>query len=186
MRSMTPLWSGASRCSAASSGRARSAAAAVVALTGRLPGHVQARERALAVLARLAAHLAHVGDALEAGDLALALEPGRVVGRKAADERGDAVAQLQREVRGRGAHELAHVLDGDRVVGGAAGGVLGFAHFVVLVLFASLDGFAVVVVFVPPSCCCELEPLSTGTICRRASIRACTAVEIAASSPINQ
>src|SRR4051794_24172081 len=108
MRSITPACSGASRYSAASRGRTRSAAPAAVALTAGLP--VQARERAFAVLARLAADLAHVGDALEPRDLALALEAGRVVGRKAADECGDAIAQLQREVRRRGAHELAHVL----------------------------------------------------------------------------
>jgi hypothetical protein len=44
-----------------------------------------------------------------------------------ADQLGDAVSQLEREVRRRGAHELAHVLDGD-VVAREAGGILGFAH----------------------------------------------------------
>ena len=46
-------------------------------------------------------------------DLALALDPRRVVLGQAADELGDAVADLQREVRRRRAHELADVVDGD-------------------------------------------------------------------------
>ena len=45
-------------------------------------------------------------------DLALALAPGGVVRREAGDQRPDPVAELKREVRRRGAHQLAHVLDG--------------------------------------------------------------------------
>ena len=45
------------------------------------------------------------------------------------DEPRDPVADLQREVRRRRAHELAHVLDGDVVVGDPAVGMLCFAHW---------------------------------------------------------
>ena len=51
-------------------------------------------------------------EALEPRDLALALDAGGVVGRQAGDQPRDALADLQREVRGRGAHQLADVLDG--------------------------------------------------------------------------
>src|SRR3954447_21955851 len=91
-RSMTPSRTGASRCLGSSSGRTRSAASGMVVVTAA--SAVQAGQRPLAVLARLAPHLPHVGDALEAGDLPLALEAGGVVGGEPADQRGDAVAQL--------------------------------------------------------------------------------------------
>src|SRR4051794_34504301 len=179
---MTPSRTGASRADGLSSGRTKGVKSffatpeSGVAKKDLSPLAVQAGKRPLAVLARLAADLADVGDALEPRDLALAFEPGGMVGLEAADEGGDAVAELQREVRRRGAHELAHVLDRDLVVGGAAARVLGFAHFVVFVLacfdLAGAD--------------CSLAERSTGTIWRRASIRACTAVEMAASSPISQ
>src|SRR3954454_2539436 len=141
-RSITPSCTGASRSDRSSSGRTRSAGVKSfvatpeggVARKDLTPLAVQAGKRPLAVLARLAAALADVGDALEPRDLALAFEPGGMVGLEAADEGGDAVAELQRELRRRGAHELAHVLDRDLVVGGAAARVLGFAHFVVFVL----------------------------------------------------
>ena len=77
----------------------------------------EARQRPLALLARLAALLAVHRQALEARDLPLALDARGVVGRQAARSGADAVAQLQREVRGGGAHELADVVDGDLVVG---------------------------------------------------------------------
>jgi hypothetical protein len=83
------------------------------------------------------------------------------VGQRA-DELGDPVAQLEREVRRRGAHELAHVVDGDLAAG--AIGMLGLAHE---------DGLDSV---------CSV----TGLISRRASIRACVATGSAASSPIIQ
>src|SRR4051794_4358912 len=125
---------------------------------GGLSGAAKRRQRRLAVLRRDPALLAGVAQALEARDLALALAAGRVVGGQRADELGDAVAQLQREVRGRGAHQLAHVLDGDLVVGSGALGVLGLAHWVV----------------------------ATGEISRRVSRWAWTAAEMACSSPISQ
>ena len=51
-------------------------------------------------------------DPVEPSDLALALHAGRVVRRQVTHEVVDAVAQLQREVGGGGAHQLAHVLHG--------------------------------------------------------------------------
>src|SRR3954451_15857954 len=172
---MTPSRTGASRADGLSSGRTKGVKSffatpeSGVAKKDLTPLAVQAGKRPLAVLARLAAHLADVGDALEPRDRALALERGGMIGVEPADQRGDAVAKLQREVRRRGAHELAHVLDGDLVVGGASARVLGFAHFVVFV-------FVVLVWFD-----CDfglggedgsLAERSTGTIWRRASIRA--------------
>ena len=51
-----------------------------------------------------------LGELLELGDLALAFEPGRVVGGQRLDQAADAVADLQREVGGGGAGEGADVL----------------------------------------------------------------------------
>ncbi len=53
-----------------------------------------------------------------------------MVGRQAGDQRGDAIAQLQREVRRGGAHQLAHVLDGHlvRLAALQAIGIFGLAH----------------------------------------------------------
>ena len=90
---------------------------------------------------------------------------------------GDAVAQLQREMRRRGAHQLAHVLDGH--LAGAllalhAPGVLGLAH--------SGCGEAV----------CSALPggffagLPLGLIASSESISACVTGEIMCSSPISQ
>ena len=59
------------------------------------------------VAARVAAVL---GELFELGDLALAFEPRRVVGRQRLDQAADAVADLQREVGGGGAGEGADVL----------------------------------------------------------------------------
>jgi len=61
--------------------------------------------------ARGAAVLALEGDPVEAPQLALALHPHRVALGQRLDELSDPVAQVQSEVRGRGAHQLAHVLD---------------------------------------------------------------------------
>ena len=113
----------------------------------------------------LAADLARERDPLEPRDLALALEPGGVVGRQRRDQLADPVAELEREVRGRGAHELAHVVDRHAVLGAQALGLLGFGH-----------GAGV------------YEPVaaSTGWISSSASMRACTSTETAPSSPISQ
>jgi hypothetical protein len=51
-------------------------------------------------------------DLVEARDLALALHARRVIGRQPVDQGSDAVTQVQGEVRGGGAHQLAHVVDG--------------------------------------------------------------------------
>jgi len=58
----------------------------------------------------------------------LAEDARRMIVREAGDQLGDPVAQLQREVRRRRAHQLAHVLDPDVVGGGAALWRLGLAH----------------------------------------------------------
>ncbi len=89
---------------------------------------VDRRHRAHAGLRVRAADLAREAEPREAGDLELPETARRVVGRQVLDEPGDPVAQLEREVRGRGAHELAHVVDRHPVAGVAAGGELGFAH----------------------------------------------------------
>ena len=94
---------------------------------------------------------------LQARDLALALDARGVIRRQVRDELADPVADLQREVRRGGAHELAHVLHRDLVVRPGALGLFALAHF-------SL----------------------TGTISRRESMRDCASTEMAASSPINQ
>src|SRR5207248_4401326 len=72
-----------------------------------------------------------------------------MVGRQAADQLDDAVAQLQGEVGGGGAHELADVVDRDLAVRAQAGGMLGFAHGrrVVLVVVVVLVGVVEVLVF---------------------------------------
>src|SRR5439155_18784501 len=70
-------------------------------------------QRRLFALAGLAARLAAEAEALEAIDLAFTLDARRVLGGQARDQVGDAVAQLQSEVRRRGSHQAAHVLDRD-------------------------------------------------------------------------
>src|SRR6266540_505479 len=86
---------------------------------------VQRGQRDDAVLVRVAAELAGDAQLVEARDLALALDPGGVVLGQRGDQSGDAVADLQREVRRRGAHQLADVVDRDLVAGGLADGALG-------------------------------------------------------------
>src|SRR5215218_3479671 len=75
--------------------------------------------------ARLAAVL---GKLFEAGNLALAFDPGGVLCRQRRDQAADAVADLQREVRGGGAGERADVLGRDLGSLLQQFGVLGFAH----------------------------------------------------------
>jgi hypothetical protein len=75
---------------------------------------VDAREQPLAVLVALAADLAREGEPLEPGDLLLAETAGRIVRLQADDQARDPVADLEGEVRRRGAHELAHVVHRDR------------------------------------------------------------------------
>src|SRR5205085_12156051 len=68
-------------------------------------------------------------DPVQPWDLTLAFDPGGMLGGQAADQGPDPLAQLEREVRGGGAHQLAHVLDGDLVVGLESIWMLGLAHF---------------------------------------------------------
>src|SRR4051794_24787790 len=120
----------------------------------------QRRQR---LLGALAAHLAAVTQPLEPGDLALALQSRGMVGGQPLDQPCYAVAQLQREVVGGGAHELAHVLDRDLPIGAEAVGVLGFAH-------GAPEG----------------RRLLAGEISSMESIRLCESTEIALSSPTSQ
>src|SRR5829696_6355137 len=119
-------------------------------------------ERALAVLEALAADLAGDAEALEPGDLELAEAAGGVVLREPGDQLADAVAQLQGEVRGGGAHQLADVVDRHLVLRAQALGLLGLGHGV------------------------QSPPVLTGWISRRVSMRDWTSAEMAASSPISQ
>ncbi len=125
------------------------------------------RQRVHAGIGDAAAHLAVDAELLQARDLALALDPRRMIGRQAADELGDPVAQLQREVGRRGAHELAHVGERDLVVRALAVGVLGLAH-----------QRGATSSRLPGSCSC--------TISSRASMRACAVTEIESVLPMIQ
>ena len=130
-RSSHPRGAGARRSAgSASSATARSMPAGLPRryVVARAARGVQRGQRHDALLVGGAADLAGEAQRPQAGDLALALDPGRVILRQARDQPGDAVAELQREVRRRGAHELADVLDRDLVAGGLADGALGFAH----------------------------------------------------------
>src|SRR4029079_15438992 len=113
-----------SRCACA-----RPASPAGRALDGaRLLVFAERTQRPLALLLGLAPPLAAEAEALEPRDLLFAVQARGIVGRQRADQRADAVAQLQREVRRRGAHQLAHVVDADGAVGSEALGLLGFGH----------------------------------------------------------
>src|SRR5215217_574774 len=96
--SRNPSTTGASRASGRSRTRRRS------------NGSLNRGHRPQPRLGSLAALLAAAGDLVEPGDLALALDPDRVALRQPLDPVPDAVAQLKREVRGGGAHQLAQVL----------------------------------------------------------------------------
>src|SRR3954452_21706900 len=76
-------------------------------------------------VARLAAVL---GELFEPGDLLFAFGSGRVAGRQRLDQAADAVADLQREVRGDRTGEGADVLGGDLLRLTQQLGVLGLAH----------------------------------------------------------
>ena len=105
--------------------------------------------------------LAVHGEPLEAGHLLLPKHARGMVGGQVADQVRDARAQLQREVRRRGAHQRAHVVDCDLASLAQPVGVLSLAH---------------------------PEPVAPvcGTTSSRASICACTPTEIALGSPITQ
>src|SRR5438270_4861746 len=82
-------------------------------LLGRRRREAQRGKRSLALRGALAARLAREAQALEPRDLAFAFHARGVVRGEARDQLRDAVAQLQREVRGRSPHQLAHVLERD-------------------------------------------------------------------------
>src|SRR5581483_978647 len=114
--------------------------------------------------ARVAGVRGELGEAL---DLALALDPRGVVRREALDQAPDAVADLKREVGGRGPGEGANVVDRDLPRPGDAVWSLGFAHLVA------------------PPARRGLADL-TGATSASESISACSAAEMALSSPITQ
>src|SRR5438270_13532580 len=132
-------------------------------LLGRCRLVPHARERLQSRLGLVAANLSDVGNLVEASDLSLPLYPCRMAGRQVADQSPDSLAQLQREVRSRGAHQLAHVIDRDLAPRPKAIRVLRLTH-----LAGPWD-----------------VPL-TGCGSRSASTFAWTPTEIAFASPINQ
>ena len=97
---------------------------------------------------------------VQALDLALTEDAGRIVGRQTADQPVDPVAQLEREVGGGGAHQLADVFHGHAVVGALAPRLFGFGH-------------------VPQG------SVSTRWISSRESMRDWAGKEIVVASPIN-
>src|SRR6476646_1750756 len=68
------------------------------------------------------------GELFEAGDLALAFDPRRMVGRQWLDQAADAVADLQGEMGGDGAGEGADVLDRDLLLAAEQLWVIRRAH----------------------------------------------------------
>ena len=88
-----------------------------------------APERLKAGLRLVAADFADVGDPVQSHDLPFTLDPGRMIGRESTNQRADAFPQLKREVGGGGAHQLADVLDRDRMALTQAVGMLGLTHF---------------------------------------------------------
>lgn len=74
------------------------------------------------------AHLTGVGQLVQPGYLALALEAGRMIGGQVANQPADPFAQLKGKVRGGGTHQLAHVVHGDLAAREQSIWVLGLAH----------------------------------------------------------
>src|SRR3954447_14130912 len=113
--------------SGSSSGRAPSRlAGSSVAGAAVFLGIRREAGKALFMLLDGAPALRAPGQPVEPGDLPVALHTGWMLGRQAADQVLDPVAELQREVRGGGAHELAHVLHGGLAL--EAVGLLVLAH----------------------------------------------------------
>jgi hypothetical protein len=84
---------------------------------------LEARQREL-VLLDVTGRLTLASHALELRDRALALQPRWIAGGQPFDQAGDAVSELEREVRRGRADQLADVLDGDPVIGREAIGPL--------------------------------------------------------------
>src|SRR6478752_10580618 len=68
------------------------------------------------------------GESFQPGDLPLALDPRRMVGRQRLDQAADAIADLQGEVGSDGTGEGADVLDRDLLGAAEQLGVLRLAH----------------------------------------------------------
>jgi hypothetical protein len=66
---------------------------------------------------------------VEPDNLTLSLEPRGVTGGQVADQPADSLAQLEREVRGGGAHQLADVVEGDVTPLAESVWMFGLAHF---------------------------------------------------------
>jgi hypothetical protein len=92
----------------------------------RLAPH--ARKRLEPGFGLLAADLSDVCEPIEASDLALSLDARGVPGRQTSDQRADSLAQLKREMRSRGAHQLANVVDRHLTARSQAVGMLRLAH----------------------------------------------------------
>jgi hypothetical protein len=68
-------------------------------------------------------------ERVEASDLTLAFDPRGMTRRQAADQASDPLAELEREVWRRGAHELAHIVNRDLASVPQTIWMLGLAHF---------------------------------------------------------
>jgi hypothetical protein len=144
------------------------------------------RQGALRLVHALAARLALKAQPLQARDLSFAFAARRVPGREGGDQLPNARAQLQREVRRRGAHQLAHVLHRHLMTWPRADRMLCLAHFlgkgndvVGVVEVGDVDDVEVEVVVVV-----DVTPL--GAISNSPSSSACVLALMALSSPISQ
>jgi hypothetical protein len=90
---------------------------------------VHARQRREPGFPGVAADLAGESELVEPSDLAFPFDPGGMVGRKPPDQRSDPGPELKREVGRRCPHQLANVLDGDRMVFAQAIRILRLTHF---------------------------------------------------------
>src|SRR6185437_9561263 len=88
-----------------------------------------ARQRLQSRLGGVSANLSGERQPVQARDLALSLDPGGMAGGEVANQLADPLAQLQREMRRRRAHQLSHVVDGDLATGTQTIWILGLAHF---------------------------------------------------------
>jgi hypothetical protein len=140
-------------------------------------GQVQRGQRALALDEALATGLAVEAEALEPCDLPLTFQARGMIRGQVGDQRRDPVAQLQGEVGGGGAHQLAHVLDAHlpgALLARKAARVLGLAHSP-----WAEDARS--------ACAADSSPLCLlGTIWSRESSSVWVTGEIICSSPISQ
>jgi hypothetical protein len=90
---------------------------------------IEAWQRVEAILGRMPAEFPVIGEAIEPFDLPLAFQARGMIGWQAADQGANPLAELQCEVRRRGAHQLTHILDGDLAPVAKSIWILGLAHF---------------------------------------------------------